>query len=105
MNKRINKIARELRVALKEYVKDFQGFYIFGSQAEGIANRESDLDIVIIFKNKRSKENDKYYEIISQFMYKYDIVLDVHRRTKKELESNCIFADQVINKGIFYEAA
>ncbi|MCL1971907.1 MAG: nucleotidyltransferase domain-containing protein [Endomicrobia bacterium] len=105
MNKKIDNLAKELRNALQKSFKDFEGLYVFGSQAKGTANEYSDVDIVVIFKNNHENESDEYYRIISKLMYDYGVVLDVHRRTRKQLEFNYLFHNEVVNRGVFYDAA
>jgi len=51
-----NKIVKEL---VKKYKKDKNvvGIYIFGSLAKGTAHKKSDIDIEIIFKQRKKKYN------------------------------------------------
>jgi len=105
MDEKINKLAKELAKTLKKSFKDFEGLYVFGSHAKGTAHEDSDVDIVLLFKNSDKDESDEYYRIISKLMYDYDIVLDVHPRTRAQLEFNYLFHDEVVNKGVFYDAA
>lgn len=104
MKKVIDEIAKKLRDSLKSNIPDFEGLYVFGSQAREDATENSDVDIVLLFSNNSFKQPDVFYEILSKFMYDYyDVIdLDVHRRTKKELERNSSFYDEVVNRGVFY---
>ena len=105
MNEKINRLARELRNALQKSFKDFEGLYVFGSHARGTAHKDSDVDIVILFKTTHKNESDEYYRIISKLMYDYGVMLDIHLRTREQLEFNYLFHDEVVNKGVFYDAA
>ena len=105
MNEKIDNLAKELRDALQKSFKGFEGLYVFGSQAKGTAYEDSDVDIVVLFKNNHEGESDEYYRIISKLMYDYDVVLDVHRKTRRQLEFNYLFHNEVVNKGVFYDAA
>jgi len=100
----VNEIAKKLRDALKDAIKDFEGLYVFGSQVRGDATEDSDIDIVVLFGDSRYEEPDDYYRIISKIMYDYNADLDIHPYTKKRLEQNYLFHNEVVNKGIFYGA-
>jgi predicted nucleotidyltransferase len=107
MKQVIDEIARNLRDALKEAVNDFEGLYVFGSQVRGDATKDSDVDIVVLFSQERFSQPDEYYQVLSQMRYDYfDIIdLDIIPKTKKQLESNPIFYNEVVNKGLWYAAA
>ena len=105
MKQIVDEIARKLRDALKEAISDFEGLYVFGSQVRGDATKDSDVDIVVLFGDSRYKESHDYYHILSKIMYDYyGNDLDVQRYTRKELEQNYRFYDEVVNKGVFYGA-
>jgi predicted nucleotidyltransferase len=106
MKQIVDEIAKKLRDALKDAISDFEGLYVFGSQVRGDATEDSDLDIVVLFEQERFYQPDAFYEILSKMRYDYyDVIdLDVHRRTRKELERNYSFYDEVVNKGVFYGA-
>jgi predicted nucleotidyltransferase len=101
----VDEIAKKLRDALKEAIPDFEGLYVFGSQARGDATEESDVDIVVLFEQERFWQPDEYYNILSKFMYDYyDIIdLDIHTKTQKQLKNNPFFYNEVVNKGVFYD--
>ncbi|MDR1327415.1 MAG: nucleotidyltransferase domain-containing protein, partial [Heliobacteriaceae bacterium] len=102
MKAKIKRIVQELRTALQNAIDDFEGLYLFGSQATGKATKDSDIDIVILFKNKRYWQPLDYHKILSRISYEYDADLDTHPMTRKELERNYYFHKEVVNKGIFY---
>ena len=100
----VDEVAKRLRDALNKNISDFEGLYVFGSQVRGDANEESDLDIVALFKRDLFQLPDEFYDILSQFSYDYfDIInLDVHPKTKSQLELNPFFYEEVVSKGVFY---
>ena len=103
MKQIVDEIAQKLRDNLKDAIDGFEGLYVFGSQAKGDATEDS--DIVVLFSNTADKKAPAYYRIVSQIMYDYyGNNLDLHRRTREELERNYSFHDEVVNKGVFYSA-
>ena len=105
MKKIVDEIAKRLRDDLKGTVNGFEGLYVFGSQVREAATTDSDIDIMVLFTNTEDKKSHEYYRILSKIMYDYyGNDLDVHQRTRKELERNYRFYDEVVNKGVFYSA-
>ena len=107
MDKKVNQMVLELRNALKDSLEDFEGLYLYGSQAKGSAKADSDVDVVVILRGSSVDKKKRWiiWDIVSFLDYKYDMVFDLHPMTMKELERNPIFHNEVVNKGIFYEAA
>jgi len=98
-------IINELNLQIKAKYNDFRGSYLFGSLAKGNYNKDSDIDIVLIFDEiNRDKQLD-VYGIIGELNYKYDVIIIGMLYTKKQLKKNCIFYDEVVNKGVYYNAA
>lgn len=90
---------------LKEAFDDFKGAYLYGSKAKGTSTPESDIDIVAVFdKMNRNKRMD-IWGIVGKIEAELDVFIDIHPMTRKDLERNPIYYDQVVNKGIFYDAA
>ena len=82
MNPIVDEIARKFRDSLQASIHDFEGLYVFGSQVRGDATSESDLDIVVIFSQRRFYQPDEYYEVLSKMRYEYYDVVDyasIHR--------------------------
>ena len=105
ISKKVNEIANKLKTALKNAFDDFEGLYLFGSQVTGNATNNSDIDIVIVLDYSNKQKRWEMYDIISKLRYDYDADLDVHPMTREELERNYVFHDEVVNKGVFYNAA
>ena len=100
----VDEIAKRLQNELKDNIDDFEGLYVFGSQVRGDATENSDVDIIVLFKEHRLFQPDVFYEILSQMGFDYydKIFLDVLPYTRKQLQNNYIFHDEVVNKGIYY---
>lgn len=93
------KIAQELKDKLKEY-NDFEGLYLYGSQAKNTAKSQSDIDIAGIFENDHIYDfdlNSKVYDL----ELKYDVLIDFHPVTPDYLRKNYIYNNE-IKKGIYY---
>jgi len=96
----------ELKKALKDSLEDFEGLYLYGSHAKGNAKDDSDVDVVVILDRAGDRNvRGIIWDIVSFLDYKYDLVFDLHPMTREELERNPVFHDEVVNKGIFYDAA
>ncbi|OGI02520.1 MAG: hypothetical protein A2Y25_07030 [Candidatus Melainabacteria bacterium GWF2_37_15] len=101
----ISEIIKELNRLIKEKYDDFKGSYLFGSYARGDYTKDSDIDIVALFDEYDRDKEMEIYGITMDVDYKYDIVISLLIHTRKELENNCVFYNEVVNKGIFYDAA
>jgi len=102
MKAKVKKIVQDLRTALQNAIDDFEGLYLFGSQVTGEAGKNSDIDIVILFKNSRFWQPLDYHKILSRIEYEYDTALDTLSMTREELERDYYFHKEVVDKGIFY---
>ncbi|MDR1168533.1 MAG: nucleotidyltransferase domain-containing protein [Heliobacteriaceae bacterium] len=102
----VDEIAQKLRNALKETLEGFEGLYVFGSQVRGDAHEDSDIDIVVLTDKPLSYDTDKsIWRIVGKLEYDYDTFLDVHPKTREQLELNYFFHEEVVNNGVFYAAA
>jgi len=98
----IKDLARELTSNLSKV----EGIFFYGSRVQGNYKTDSDFDMIVVFKDDYSIEDEyKLAGIIIKIEIKYDVFIDYHPMTMKELERNPVFYDQVVNKGIYYEAA
>ncbi|OGH99887.1 MAG: hypothetical protein A2Y25_09780 [Candidatus Melainabacteria bacterium GWF2_37_15] len=99
MTAKAEKIAEELRNSLKER-EDFEGLYLYGSQAKGTQHEDSDIDIAGVFIQDVSYDREitlKVYDID----LKHDIVIDFQRVTKEQLIQNPVYFNE-IKKGKYY---
>ncbi|MEI8128811.1 MAG: nucleotidyltransferase domain-containing protein [bacterium] len=103
MNKKIEKVVRKLNEELSKLIPDFMGVYVYGSQVRDDCTPESDIDIVGLFNKINDDIETKLYKLISFLNYKENVFIDIHPMTKRELNRNYFFHDEVVNKGIFYE--
>jgi len=102
----ISEVIKELNSRIKEKYPDFRGSYLYGSYAKGTYTEDSDVDIVLIFDKEPSYDEEKKIAGISgELDYKYDVVTIPLPFTMEELERNCVFHNEVVNKGIYYDAA
>lgn len=98
----IVEIISELNMLIAEKYKDFKGSYLFGSYARGDYTEDSDIDVVALFDEYDRDKQMELYGITADLDYKYDVVISLIPRTLKELERNCVFHNEVVNKGIYY---
>jgi predicted nucleotidyltransferase len=84
-----NKILSDLKShLLKNYSKPVKDIVLFGSQARGDSGEYSDYDILIILDNDYSgKDENKILDLCFDIDLKYNILLDVHLISRKELTS------------------
>ncbi|MDR1168048.1 MAG: nucleotidyltransferase domain-containing protein [Heliobacteriaceae bacterium] len=102
IKKEVDKIAQKLKTVLQDAFDDFEGLYLFGSHAKENAADESDIDIVAVLDVLNREKFRSVLAIAAQFVYDYGVYIDMHPMTRKELEHNYIFHNEVVNKGIFY---
>lgn len=106
INKKIEKIIKDLNKAISKRFDFFKGSYFYGSRAIGNCTKTSDIDIINIFERELSYEEElELAGIIGDIDYKYDVFIDYHDYTIDNLRKNPIFYDEVVNKGFYYEAA
>ena len=101
----ISEVIKELNSKIKEKYSDFRGSYLYGSRARGDYREDSDVDIVLIFDTINDDKVSDVYSTIGKLDYKYDIITIGLLYTKEKLEKNYIFHNEVVNKGIYYNAA
>jgi len=85
----VNKILSELKDHLiKNYGDSVRDVILFGSQAHGNSDIFSDYDVLIILGEKYSgKDENKILDLCYDIDLKYDILLDVHIISEKELRT------------------
>ena len=97
--KKAEKIALNLRDKLREY-DDFIGLYLYGSQASGKATKDSDIDIVGVFKSDKQLDNSLSMKILDLDL-EYSVVVDFQRMTPQCLKIDPLYFRE-IKKGIYY---
>lgn len=101
----ISEIIKELNKLIKEKYSDFKGCYLYGSRARGDFREDSDIDIVALFDYVDRDKEMEIYGYVGDLDYKYDVFIALMAYTPEKLERNYIFHNEVVNKGVFYEAA
>jgi uncharacterized protein len=100
----ISEIIKELNSKIKEKYSDFRGSYLFGSYARGDYNEDSDMDIVAIFDEINWDKEMDIHGICTDLDYKYNIIISLLPYTYPRLKKNYVFHNEVVNKGVYYEA-
>lgn len=82
-------LTKEIKQYLNTHLNDsVADVILFGSQAKGTANKDSDYDVVIVLKTKDDLKNRK---LINDYCYdidlKYNIFLDTQIISAEELEN------------------
>ncbi|GAH97640.1 unnamed protein product, partial [marine sediment metagenome] len=83
------KILSELKSHLiKNYGDSVKDVILFGSQARGDSNEYSDYDVLIILeKDYSGKDENRILDLCYDIDLKYNILIDVHLISSKELTS------------------
>ncbi len=92
---------RKLKKALKDNLVEMR---FFGSRYKGNHKGLSDLDILVILKNKNIKDEDKVFEILNDLELKLNIPLDIVVHSldiwQKELKHSTPFSQSVLKNSI-----
>jgi predicted nucleotidyltransferase len=79
---------------IKEFFKNEEAVYIFGSYAKDNFNKNSDIDIAVVFKNKKTPlDVFKFQEELSLILKKDVDLVDLEN-------VNTVFAYEIINNSI-----
>ncbi len=101
--KNIDKIILRLNKSIKSLFSDFNGIYLYGSYATDNANKESDIDVVALFKTDLTREKRMdLWSLVGALEAEMNVTLDLHPMTIIELKRNPIYYEQVVDKGIYY---
>ncbi len=92
-------IALKLKKELEKY-KSFVGLYLYGSRIKGTARKDSDIDIVAIFK-KKNKEYSQSIMNAWNLEIEDNVVIDFHPFVLKNIEKDIFYFNEV-KKGIYY---
>lgn len=84
-----SKILSDLKNHLvKNYIKSIKDVILFGSRARGNSDPWSDYDVLIIVdKDYSGKDENQILDLCFDINLKYDILLDVHVLSSKELNT------------------
>lgn len=85
LNDRLRKILGELREHFEELYGDrLVEMVLYGSQARGDANRESDIDVLVVLKGpvRSAAEIDRTLDIIADLSLEYNVLV------------SCVFMDE-----------
>ena len=89
MNQENKIILAELKNHLiNNYGSSIKDIILFGSQVRGDSRKFSDYDVLIILKNSYTgKDENRILDLCYDIDLKFDILLDVHIISEKELNS------------------
>ena len=105
-DKKIEKIIKDVNESILKKFSFFKGSYFYGSRARGNFTENSDIDLINVFDNELSYEEElELAGIMGDIDYKYDVFIDYHNYTLNNLKKNPIFYNEVVNKGFYYDAA
>ena len=100
---KIKKIIRFMVEILREKVMNISKIILFGSQIEGKASAESDIDVVVVSKNFRNKDIFERVELIKgaeiMTIKKFVIPLDIITMTPEEFESETSLIAEYAKQG------
>ena len=84
-----HKILIDLKQHLqKHYGDSIKDVVLFGSQARGNSGKYSDYDILIVLdKDYTGKDENKILDLCYDIDLKYNILLDIHLLSKKEMNT------------------
>ncbi len=98
-----NEIVSKLNILILNESKKYNGLYFFGSRLKNVNNKDSDYDIVALFKQKlNEEEKDRIYRIIGNMEYQYNIFIDIKLLNENDFSKNYFFYNEVINSGVYY---
>jgi len=101
--RKIQKIIDMLIKLIKEEYSGFTGLYLYGSQVKGNAHKNSDIDIVLLFDSRlTNRQALNLAGIIGNLEYKFNVFIDYHPYTMKELEQNPFYYESVVEEGSYF---
>ena len=82
-------ILKDLKSYLQKTSKDsVEDVILFGSQAYGNSNENSDYDVLIVLKNDyTAKDENQIYDLCYDINLKYNIIIDAHLISERELHT------------------
>ena len=82
-------ILKELKSCLQNGYKDsVRDIILFGSQAYGDPNENSDYDILIVLENDyTARDENQIYDLCYDINLKYNIIIDAHLISERQLNT------------------
>lgn len=66
MKEIVQDVITALKTSFNSSFDDFEGMYLYGSQARGDFNKDSDIDIVAVFKEENKEKRRLIWRIVSR---------------------------------------
>lgn len=105
MSNKIDDIIVELIKDLKKEYSDFKGIYLFGLFLDGKMHEDEDIELVAIFDNEKTKEQrENIWKIIGKIEEDFDVFVDLHPLTVKELKKEEELFEEITEEGVFFNA-
>lgn len=105
MSNKIDEIIIELIKELKKEYSDFKGIYLFGLFLDGKMHEDEDIELVGIFDEEKLKEQrENIWKIIGKVEEKFDVFIDLHPLTAKELKKDEELYEEITEEGVFFNA-
>lgn len=105
MSNKIDNIIVELIKDLKKEYSDFKGIYLFGLFLDGKMHEDEDIELVAIFDNEKTKEQrENIWKIIGKIEEDFDVFVDLHPLTVKELKKEEELFEEITEEGVFFNA-
>jgi predicted nucleotidyltransferase len=94
----------EITDVLKQY--GIEKIILFGSYANGIPNKDSDIDLLVIKNIPENETRDFRIKLkkalwikLGKLSYSFDIVVDNEERIQKRIEMGDLFYKEIYSKG------
>jgi uncharacterized protein len=76
------------KILIQQYPDSIENVILFGSQAKGLADKNSDFDILVLLDKKYSgKDENEILDICYEIGLKYDVFIDLHLLSIEELKT------------------
>ncbi|MFN3848260.1 MAG: nucleotidyltransferase domain-containing protein [Spirosomataceae bacterium] len=111
MKKTIPKKSKSIEPIISQYKKDLEQIYggnmvgliLFGSYANGLASRESDVDLLLVLSEAASptEEADKYLDTELKYLNEHELYLSTIAVSRETFENSTLpFYRNIRNEGI-----
>ena len=103
MSNKVDEVITSLIKSLKENFSDFKGIYLFGVYLDGKMHEDEDIELVAIFDNEQDKtKREETWRIVGKIEEDFDVFIDLHPLTVKELKKDEELYQEVTEEGIFF---